>query len=92
MARIELPKLEATASGGPITATPATAVWALSERSRLCNEEIVATLSIGVDLQKTLGCSQGTMSGPEVMSEQPATVEAIDALGAAKLKQKDPSK
>ena len=48
-------------------------------------------MSVAADLQKKLGCAQGNIADAAFVSEQPPTVEAIDALGAAMLKQMIPS-
>ena len=84
--------LEATASGGTITAMTATARSELTEGSRLCMEETIASLSVGVDLQEKLGWSQGNMSAIEFVCEQSPNVAAIAVFGAAMLQQKAPSK
>jgi hypothetical protein len=75
-----------------MTAIVTTARAAVREGSRLCIEETIAFLSVAADLQEKLGCSQGNMADEAFVSEQPPTVEAIDALGAAMLKQIAPSR
>lgn len=74
-----------------MTAIIVTARSPVRERSRLCIEETIAFLSVAVDLQEKLGCSQGNLADEAFESEQPPTAETIAALEVAMLKQTVPS-